>query len=251
MMAHRTAVSRFQYSLANLVWCNVTTTRAMQAAIVVSVFSGESRVVQRRYRWSRPAARSCFSILWRISCGATGMHGQTGRPSGTVSVFSGESRVVQQALAPRSANMRFSFSILWRISCGATSSRILRKRPCGLVSVFSGESRVVQPTSSRVETERSGVSVFSGESRVVQLAFPVVTVFDPDRFSILWRISCGATTEFLSTVARPRVSFSILWRISCGATAGERVCFFNIASFQYSLANLVWCNPITPMINIT
>ena len=89
----------FQYSLANLVWCNTVT------AVM-------------RYALTR------FSILWRISCGATPIY-----------------------VPPNMACI--SFSILWRISCGATRGRRLGAGPRNGVSVFSGESRVVQPNHER------------------------------------------------------------------------------------------------------
>ena len=61
----------FQYSLANLVWCNMAATRASTMWYSVSVFSGESRVVQRKDSSATATFVACFSILWRISCGAT------------------------------------------------------------------------------------------------------------------------------------------------------------------------------------
>ena len=86
------------------------------------------------------------------------------------------------------------------------------------VSVFSDESRVVQPIGMRQLYYLLVVSVFSDESRVVQLPAsaggsgkPVVSVFS-DESRVVQRV--------ISTVVP--------------AAAG---------GFQYSLTNLVWCNP--------
>ena len=114
-------------------------------------------------------ASVCFSILWRISCGATNCDMPPEKSPAGVSVFSGESRVVQRSvcLSPQSPLHRFS--ILWRISCGATRQTVGVLQACRC-------------------------------------------------FSILWRISCGATRLPPVPALFCRVGFSILWRISCGAT---------------------------------
>ena len=120
---------------------------------------------------------------------------------------------------------------------------------------------------------RVGVSVFSGESRVVQLTQRLLVRRERQCFSILWRISCGATVEgqfaydmkvvFQYSLANlvwcnrsldsfsgaTAGCFSILWRISCGATFCAVSKKSKTLPFQYSLANLVWCNssPAPPM----
>ena len=109
------------------------------------------------------------------------------------------------------------------------------------VSVFSGESRVVQLHWLYYGPQITGVSVFSGESRVVQQPSFDFRQTAYRCFSILWRISCGATYK-LEEDGSLSHSFSILWRISCGATNPQAIFIAQKRLFQYSLANLVWCN---------
>ena len=110
----------FQYSLANLVWCNIEAKAYATTYCDVSVFSGESRVVQRNDCAGLPSVINSFSILWRISCGATK----------TLDFHVATAIVFQYSLAnlvwcntpATSSNSALSesFSILWRILCGAT-----------------------------------------------------------------------------------------------------------------------------------
>ena len=140
----KTAVYAFQYSLANLVWCN-----PLAMAWMGTTYTS-------------------FSILWRISCGATKL-----------------------GLCLHPKIYAFQYSLANLVWCNGMSSPFLAGMK--MVSVFSGESRVVQPVTPGSMTGIYVVSVFSGESRVVQP----------------------------------------------GVSGGGRL---PLVQFQYSLANLVWCN---------
>ena len=86
------------------------------------------------------------------------------------------------------------------------------------VSVFSGESRVVQLGKFSFPTQQVAVSVFSGESRVVQ-RLPFLTPslhrwqFQYSLANLVWCNALKSSHQSLSPGG-----FSILWRISCGAT---------------------------------
>ncbi len=77
----------FQYSLTNLVWCNIGVNEKTTRSLEVSVFSDESRVVQLKNA----------SVL---------------RSPPEVSVFSDESRVVQPTASSIPIVPAASFSIL-------------------------------------------------------------------------------------------------------------------------------------------
>ena len=85
----------FQYSLTNLVWCNIVRSYGRLLQYEVSVFSDESRVVQLE-------ARPEFLVFLPVS------------------VFSDESRVVQ-LLAKRCGNSRRSY-----VSVFSDESRVVQ-----------------------------------------------------------------------------------------------------------------------------
>ncbi len=158
----------FQYSLANLVWCNTT------------------RILSRNLCTTR------FSILWRISCGVT-RNICSNRRYASLFQYSLANLVwcnahwgnitfnayeFQYSLANlvwcnsppgRKSDVFSRFSILWRISCGVTlvrASRYIR----GMRFQYSLANLVW--CNLAISSRDGGVD---------------------SRFSILWRISCGVT----------------------------------------------------------
>ena len=159
----------FQYSLANLVWCNLSCSPSS----------------------TRP--RKSFSILWRISCGATLTVNFVIKSALSVSVFSGESRVVQRdCVFFCAAALEFQYSLANLVWCNS-------------------------PYRYHQQRGRETFQ-YSLANLVWCNAIAFFSVLRHWSFSILWRISCGATarTGITSNVEEKR--FSILWRISCGAT---------------------------------
>ena len=163
----------------------------------VSVFSDESRVVQPTPAAAAPYQNRRFSILWRISCGATIYF---------YSHFT-KSKKFQYSLtnlvwcnATRRGGsvppVKFQYSLTNLVWCNTSPLKL--PGHIWLVSVFSDESRVVQLTTKRRLPVGSVVSVFSDESRVVQQLNPVAASILSTCFSILWRISCGATIKALT-----------------------------------------------------
>ena len=159
----------FQYSLANLVWCNIAILALSTYITYVSVFSGESRVVQRRlarrlcqlllkFQYSLAnlvwcnnteetmiaATEARFSILWRISCGATyhgvGIHRRAGEFQYSLAnlVWCNQYRLHNYSCIVHV----FQYSLANLVWCNHFAGRHIGR--VFDVSVFSGESRVVQ-----------------------------------------------------------------------------------------------------------
>ena len=181
-----------------------------------------------------------FSILWRISCGATNAWRSCVVATLGFSILWRISCGATYDLAAAVSEYR-RFSILWRISCGATTAAIVhmfyeRLFQYSLANLVwcngppPGEVGLPLLCFSILWRISCGATLHQRQSGCAAAGF-----------SILWRISCGATSIIFITVGLA-ARFSILWRISCGATFYGRCMTKNWSEFQYSLANLVWCN---------